>query len=281
MKSQFLVGLATGQTLSSSFVSAVNDIQSYCKWVTSQSVTDATLNNTLLTIKTDATTWYNTIYPDYMNMPTNVITNGTQIDNDLSILISLATQLQAGSTPAIVQQINQYATSLTGILQNLSTSISTLANLLVTFQGKLNNDWNLLNNSFQYMDSNLNSLNQQLATLYGQLNSMQNATCPSQTSINACEDSIRQIQDSIGNFDQFEQLFENASFLIKNAIVASGFLAGFWQSFSIDIQACVKALSNVASESGTILQIDLQNNKTNWDAMQQNLLQIIKQIPPK
>jgi hypothetical protein len=278
MASLFLTNLSAGQVMSSSFVQAVGTIESYCTWIASQSVSDGTLNATLQQVKVDASTWYSTIYPNYLNMPLNITTIGTTIDGDLNMLITLAQQLGSTSSQPIEQQIAQYSTSLSNTLLGLQTQINALVTLLTNFQNNLNKDAQILNTNAVSIQNTLISLGQQMANLYGKLHSLQNATCPSKGDINACQNLIQSTQTQINTNNQALQVFSQALNSIQGAINGAGYLSNFWMGFSADIQACNAVLANIVKESGTILVSDLQANKVNWDATQASLLQIIQQI---
>ncbi len=278
MATAILTALASTQPLASSFVQAVNTIESYCKMTVAQSVADATLNASLQSVRTHAGTWYNNIYPVYLDMPSTINAAGSQINSDLNMLISLATQMGSGTNPQIEQQISLYSNNLTGTLQNLAGQVSALVTTLQSFTSNLSADAGTLNNDLNSINGNLCSLNQQLAGFYGKLHSLQSATCPSKSNINACQNLISSTQSSISSYNSALSVFQQVASAIGGAINGAGFLANFWESFVADIQACITALANIANETGSILQTDLQCNQTNWTAMQTNLQAISQQI---
>ncbi len=278
MYSQFVQSLTSGSGLTSSFVQAANSIKSYCTWIASQSVGDAGLNATLVTIKTHAASWYNSIYPTYLDMPDTITTSGTQITGDLNMLISLAKQLQTAPSSSLEQQITQYANALIGTLTGLQTEMSSLATDIATFGGNLTSDARTMQSTMQSITVTINNLNNQLVQLYGQLHALQNATCPNQGDINACNNSINAARQQLETEIQAANIFNQALNMCQSAIGGAGYLASFWQGMTADTGSCIASLQQISSVSATILLLDLESNQANWNNLDATLQQISQQI---
>lgn len=281
MPSQLVQLLSADQSLGVCYSQAVSGIESYCSWISSQSVADTTLNSVLEGLKTDASTWYNTIYPTYLNMPATIATSGVQIDNNLNMLISLVNQEnQSGTSAPLQQQITVYATALIAVLQGLQSQVNALAIAITAFQGNISGDVGTINNTLVTIQNNINTLNQQLSTEYGQLHSLQNATCPNSGDINSCQQTIDTTNTQLQTEDSAWGVFAQASGMAAEASVGAGYLAGFWQSFSADIQACIVGLNNITAQPASVVAADLEANKTRWDNMQSQLQQISDLVNP-
>jgi hypothetical protein len=279
MEQPFITALSTSQSVVPSYVQAVNAIQAYCDWIITQSLPNQSLNNTLQQLRVHAGAWYNTIYPQYLNMPATIVSNGTTINGDLSILMTLAQQEeQQGSSPALQQQITQYANALIGTLQGLLTQVTGLASALAVFQQDLTGDSGTINNTLNSIQTTIYSLQQQLASAYGQLHSLQSATCPDKGKISACQNLINQLQQQLQQETQAYQVFSQAAHLIQGAIVGAQYLAGYWTGVANNIQACISGLQNISDVSGAILIVDLQVAQSQWNAIQSNFEQINNQI---
>jgi|GEM_PF-4076141 len=281
MLSQFVHLLSGNQSLNDCYLQAVSGIESYCSWISSQSVSDTTLNSVLEGLKTDASTWYNTIYPTYLNMPATIATCGVQIDNDLDILISLVNQEnQSGTSAPLQQQITVYTNALITILQGLQSQVNALAVAITSFQGNISGDVGTINNTLVTIQNNINTLNQQLSSEYGQLHSLQNATCPNSGDINSCKNTINTTQGQLQTENNAWAVFGQASGMAAEASMGAGYLAGFWQSFSADIQACIAGLNNITAQPASVVAADLEANKSRWDNMQSQLQQIANLVNP-
>ncbi|WP_158800453.1 hypothetical protein [Pedobacter sp. L105] len=281
MLSQFVQLLSDNQSLDYCYSQAVSGIESYCTWISSQSVADITLTPILEGVKTDASTWYNTIYPTYLNMPATIATCGVQIDNDLDMLISLVDQEnQSGISAPLQQQITVYANALIAILQGLQSQVNALAVAIVAFQGNISGDVGTINNTLVIIQNNINTLNQELSTEYGQIHSLQNATCPNSGDINSCEKTISATQGQLQTESNAWDVFDQASGMAAEASMGAGYLAGFWQSFSADIQACLAGLNNITAQPASVVAADLSANKSRWDNMQSQLQQISDLLNP-
>lgn len=273
--SKFVQLLSDGQSINVYYSQAVSSIESYCSWISSQSVADSTLNSVLEGLKTDASTWYNTIYPTYLNMPATIATCGVQIDNDLNMLISLVNQEnQGGASAPLQQQVTVYANSLITVIQGLQSQVNALAVAISAFQGNISGDVGTINNTLVVIQNNINTLNQQLSSEYGQLHSLQNATCPNSGDINSCQQTINNTQGQLQTENNAWDVFSQASGMAADASAGAGYLAGFWQSFSTDIQACIAGLNNIATQPASAAIANLEANKSRWDNMQSQLQQL-------
>lgn len=271
--------LSGGQSLGPSFVQAVGEIQSYSTWIASQSISgDQTLSTILQTVKTHASDWYNTIYPTYLNMPSTILTSGQEISGDLTMLISLAQQMQTGTSQTLEQQVQQYAKSLTATLQSLQSKTGALATALTTFQTDLTGDSGNMLGGMRYIQNQIQSVNQQLANSYGQLHSLKSAACPDKDKINACENTINLLTQRLQGYQNDGNLFQQGIAQVQNAISGAAYLASFWQGINTDIANCIQGLANIANDPPAVLLTDLQNNQKNWNNLAAILQQISQQI---
>lgn len=278
MNQQFLITLSEGAALTPSFVQAANSIASYCKWIVMQSLPAGDYAAGLQTFKAHAGTWYDTIYPTYLDMPATIVSSDTQINNNLNMLLSLAQQLDGGSTPALEQQLTLYANQLIKTLQDLQGRISSLSQAVTAFANNLGSDSNTARNAMNNMQNQIAQDNNQLSQLYGRLHSLQNATCPDGGQISDCSKQISNEQAQINSLRQSQNLYDQVNSNASQAVNGANYLASFWQGIVVDIQNCVISLQRIPNETGVILKIDLQANQANWQRLEAELQQISQQI---
>ncbi|MDB5267636.1 MAG: hypothetical protein JWP58_676 [Hymenobacter sp.] len=260
------------------FAGSTSAIQNYCVWIASQSIPDdSALNNVLTVCKTDAAQWYNTIYPTYLDMPATIARSGSTITGLLTLLIQLASQLQAGSSPALLQQIAQNAATLQADANNLENQLSALAGQLRTFQA------NLSQNARVSIVPTLHSVQQQIAQgnqdlnqLYGQLHSLQHATCPKKSQIAACEYEIQQQEQLLKRLFVGMGVFQQAAQLNGAASTGAAYLTSYWQGIATDAASCQATLANLQQQPPLIMKLSLQSALQNWKA----LLQQYSGLPP-
>lgn len=280
MLTALVQSLNEGAGLVDTFVQSTGSITNYCSWIAGQSDTgNPNLDTILNTCKTHASQWYNTIYPEFLNMPATISAQGQQIDGDLTTLMSLAQQLQANDTPQIRQSITQYAADVSQRLQGLQTQTSGLSSALQIFGGNVAGDVaSGYNAGLNIIGQNMNNLQSQLSQFYGQLHSLQNATCPNSGDISACQQQISTTQNEISQYQQYDGVFTNGQRQASDAATASSYLAGFWTSFSQDISNVNNSLQNIQSQPAIILKLDLQETQQNWDNTKAQLQQMSQQV---
>lgn len=272
--SSLVQSLSVGATLDQSFVQSTAAIQDYCSWITDQPDTgNPSLDAILTKCKSDAITWYNGIYPTYLNMPATIADSGQTIDGDLSTLMSLAQQLQANDTPQIRQSIAQYAGNLEQTIQGLQTQTAALAQSLLTFAQNIAADSASYNSGLNTINQQISSLNSQLSGLYGQLHSLQSATCPSQSDINACQQQINSVQNQISQYNGFQSVFITGGQKSNEASYSANYLSQFWHSFAADAGNVIASLQNIQNEPAAVLEIDLQQTQQRWNALKSQLQQ--------
>ena len=269
MKSTLVSTFKSSESQTDSYLQAVQCIQNYCAWIINRSVADPGLNSTLETIRVNAGAWYNTIYPTYLNMPSTILTSGNSIDNDFDMLISLANQEKNNSTPEIaaqiIQYVIQYASLIIETIQSLETQIKSLSSSISDFQSLISTDRNTLQNTGNSIQYNINSLNCKLSSLHGQLNSLEHAVCPNKNAINACRNEIDETSKQLETFSQASTIFSQAISLSSDAVYGALYLSRYWSFVDKDICSCITSLNKISKETGIILSMDLQSNKTRWD----------------
>lgn len=249
------------------FVSSLNNIKSYAAWVVAvQDTTDSTLDSILTTAKTDATTWYNTIAPQYLNMPSTVVSKGQTIDNDLQTLISLSNQLKSADSPALREAIKSMAGNLNDTLQAIQTDTLQLATQLTSFGTKTDIDRSRFSDGGAYIQQKLSALSSQLAQQQGQLNSLQHAACPDSSKIQAVEANISSTKSSINQYTNFMGLFNKGINLSNDAYLSSIYLAHYWQGLSDELNNSISQLGNVMQSPAVVIKLQLQVNQQNWDS---------------
>ena len=279
MQNLILAAVANTNTPNAAFLQSIQSVQTYCNYMTNVSLTgDTSLNNILTSSKTNSSQWYNTIYPEYLNMPSTIASQGSTIDSGFNLLIQLAGQMQASPSSQVRQSINDAAFNLQKTVNNIQQQTQALATALNTFYNNLNGDIQNLNGSLNYIIGNINQLNAKLANLYGQLQHLKDATCPSSSEINACNQLIQQVQQQINVTNGDLNTFSVASQDAGNAITGLVFLAGYWNTVCADAQNCVNALTKLQTDADNILQLDLKANQQQWNALKQKYQGITTQL---
>lgn len=249
------------------FVSSLNNIKSYSAWVVAlQDTTNSTLDSILETAKADATTWYNTIAPQYLNMPSTVVSKGQTIDDDLQTLISLSNQLKSTDSTALREAIKSMAGNLNDTLQSIQTDTLQLATQLTNFGTKTDIDGSKFSDGQTYIQQKLSALSSQLAQQQGQLNSLQHAACPDSSKIQAVEANINSTKSSINQYTNYLSLFNKGINLSNDAYLSSIYLAHYWQGLSDELNNSISQLGNVMQSPAVVIKLQLQVNQQNWDS---------------
>ena len=191
-----LAAVADGPT--AAFLQSTTEVQAYSEFMASVAMTGiASVDAVLATAKADAAQWYDSIFPEYLDMPSTISSYGPTIDAGLSLLTQLAGQLQASPSDAIRQAVDEQAASLQTTVNSIQRQTDALANGLQSFSGNLHNDSTALNGAAGTAQNSVAALQQQLASLYGQLQHLKGATCPSTSDITACEQTIAVTQQQL------------------------------------------------------------------------------------
>ncbi len=267
------------QSIGQQFMQSVATIQNYASWIEGQQATGvAQADSVLSTCKQHAMQWYNEIYPSYLNLPSQITTAGIQIDNNLSLLIQLAGQLESTDTPAIRQSISQYSTSLLNTLQGLETEISGVGTSLSQFKDEMNADVPQLGQALMALNQNLAAQYQRLNQLQGQLHSLQSASCPSSSAISSCQQLIQSVQSQIASLQPAIVVFQNACNQCGQVVNSAIYLTSFWTGINVGLEQVIQGLQNIQNSPAAILDLELQQNEANWNNLKSELEQINQQI---
>lgn len=275
MENIVLNAVNNAASTSQSYDQFVQTIQTYCSWIVGQSIiTDSNVNSVLTGCKTNATQWFNTIYPTYLNMPATIAGTDTTVRSDLTLLVQLAGQLQSNNTPAIQASINQYASSLQQTVSGIRQQTTNLSTALQTFQNNLTGDQQTLTNSTGAMQQKIVAGQTYLSQLVGRLHQLQNASCPNNSDISNCQNDIRNQQNQLNNLATDHGVLYTAAQYAYNAVSALAYLTTYWQMISKDAQASGITLSRLQSDPSTVLQLDLTTSLNQWNALMQQYQQL-------
>ena len=193
-----VLAVAMTGTPNAAFLQAVAEIQSYAQQLAgTPAAGEPQVNAVLLTAKANASQWYDTIFPTYLELPQAIAADGTTIDDGLGLLSRLSGQLEAGSSAALLGQVDQQAASLATTIEALQNQVSGLAGSLQTFHDRVSGDTTALQEAAGVANTACFALQIELSALYGKLNSLKSATCPSASDIQACAQQLAQTQDAL------------------------------------------------------------------------------------
>lgn len=257
------------------FTQSLQQLQQYANTMAVLSLTgDSNIDPIYTQCKNDAAQWYNSISPTYLNMPSTITQDAPQIDDGFALLAQLLPQLQSDNTNDIVRSnINKQAAAMQMVVSGIQQQVKSLGQALATFNTNLSSDSAALATGLGKVDDETESLQNQLYQQYGTLHSLQSAICPNQTAINACEQRIAQIsqqlQNAVNTVSQARSLLAQC----QSAVTAASYLSNFWQTVAGDAANCVVALLKLQNDPDNLLQMDLQQNITQWNVFKQLMQQ--------
>ena len=274
-----LQAVVSGGATNPGFVASVTAIQAYSTYLAGLQLTsDATLNSTLTTAKTDAAQWYDSIYPTYLDMPATISSQSPTVDAGLTALVQLAGQYQSTPTAAILAGITEQAATLLQTVGSLASQAGSLTTQLTSFATSLQSDLGALNSAAGQVAVVVSGLQQQVTGLYGQLQHLRSAACPSKSAIQACEQTISVTQQQLQDAESAQSVASTAAQESGTAGSGLGYLAGYWGAVAQDAQACVSALAAIQSDPATVIQTDLQHTQQLWAELEQQFQELGAQI---
>jgi hypothetical protein len=268
------------------YVQSVNDIRSFVGWIQSVSTPAAGPDspnspgavNAFAQMKTDSSTWINTIYPQSLELPTNFVAADSQITPALNTLSSLAQQLIAQpDSQTLHAAIVQAATALSATVSGLQTQVTGLVGALGSSAQELGQDSNAVGNALAGLQQDMNNEAYSMNQLQGQLNYLEHQNCPNQNDINACLEDIQQGQQALNQIQQLAGLLNQASSMAFQAATGLNYMAGYWSALQADAQSMIDALAKVAQDAPAVLTLDLQFAAQSWARTLANAQQIVTQ----
>ncbi|MEY2497654.1 MAG: hypothetical protein QOD12_1210 [Verrucomicrobiota bacterium] len=278
MSAQLLVSLASGVNATGALTQSTQTISGYVSWIESQVSSQAGDQTAAVDqVKNHASSWYNAIYPQYLNMPAFVAAKGNEVNNDLNLLVALSGQYQSAGS-SLDNQIKQSASDLTQTVTTIAQQANSLGQSVQTFSQNLTGDQSVIGNAYNQIQGELSNANNQLAQNYGQLHHLQSATCPSKSDISACEDLIQQNEQTITQLQQAAGFLENIGAQIGNAVAAAVYLGSYWTTVGSDAGTCLQSLAQLSASPDTIAQIDLNGAQQRWNSLVQQYQLTVQQL---
>jgi hypothetical protein len=278
MSAQLLVSLASGVNATGALTQSTQTISGYVSWIESQVSSQAGDQTAAVDqVKNHASSWYNAIYPQYLNMPAFVAAKGNEVNNDLNLLVALSGQYQSAGS-SLDNQIKQSASDLTQTVTAIAQQANSLGQSVQTFSQNLTGDQSVIGNAYNQIQGELSNANNQLAQNYGQLHHLQSATCPSKSDISACEDLIQQNEQTITQLQQAAGFLENIGAQIGNAVAAAVYLGSYWTTVGADAGTCLQSLAQLSASPDTIAQIDLNGAQQRWNSLVQQYQLTVQQL---
>jgi len=267
------VFVASGQN--NAYSQSVSAICSFANWIASQTLPPdpglpsyATITAPFNKAKADALQWFNQVYPACIQIAQQIEDNGTTVSPQVSLLITLAGQLQSQpSNQQLLSQIVQGAGALNASVTQLGTAITKIVSPLQASAGTVNNDGNGMAGQLNVLVQLATQLNQDLGQLYGQLHSLQSATCPSQGDINACNAQIQQTNAQYSTANALEAVLGQAVQSAQGAVQGLSYLAQYWATVAQSAAAVTSALTAVTSAPAALLKIDLTTAQQGWNQL--------------
>lgn len=268
-------------TPNAAFLQAVAEIQSYAQQLAgTPAAGEPQVNAVLLTAKANASQWYDTIFPTYLELPQAIAADGTTIDDGLGLLSRLSGQLEAGSSAALLGQVDQQAASLATTIEALQNQVSGLAGSLQSFHDRVSGDTTALQEAAGVANTVCFVLQIELSALHGKLNSLKSATCPSASDIQACAQQLTQTQDALTAARSDLQTATAASSAAGGATAGAAYLASFWASVGADAGNVLAALGRIQSDPASVVGVDLSTTQQLWSTLKGSFADVGEQLAP-
>jgi len=269
MSAALVASLRAGLDATGALTQSTQAVSGYVSWIESQDSSQAGDQSAAVNqVKTHASSWYNAIYPQYLDMPAFVSAKSTEINNDLTLLVALAAQYQSAGS-SLNSQIQQSAGDLGQSVSAIAQQANSLGQSIQTFTQNLTGDQNTIANAFREIQEEFANAENQLAQDYGQLHHLQSATCPSKSAISACQDLIQQTEQSITQLQQASGLLGNINAQIGNVVGAASYLSAYWAAVGSDAGLCLQSLALLNTTPSAIGQVDLSGAQQRWNALVQ------------
>lgn len=272
--STFIDALAAGSGPSETLSQTAQTIQNFVSWIASQSsATAGDQSGAVDTVKNHASTWYNSIYPTYLNMPGQITGQGATVTQNLTLLVDLAGQCQAGVSPAMASSIQSAAGKLQQAVQVINQQTTDLGQALQDFSRNVGNDEGTIGLAAGQLTVESAKEQQDLVSLYGQLHHLQSAACPSKKDIHACQDAIQRASQALGALKAGLGLLNAISAQLSSVSQAAGYLSSYWTTVGKDAGNCIGPLGQLTSNPDLITQLNLSGAQQSWSQFLQTLTQ--------
>lgn len=267
-----LTALTTGAAPQDTLAQATQTIEDWSSWIASQASANAGDQSAIIdTVKAHASTWYNSIAPNYFDMPSTLVNLSSEVNGDLTMLVSLAEQCsgQGGAGDPVESAIKDYATKLQATVQQIATQTTNLALALRVYATDVASDYanacaakNELQQEISACQSNLNQL-------YGRLHQLQSGTCPSRSDIANCQGDISTAQQKLDSLDAAAGFVSAVCGKINGVSGAATYLGSYWGQVSVDASNSTRGLSQILADPVIIMKLELDAVQNNWNQLVQ------------
>lgn len=260
------------------YASSVKSIVDYTSWascinkINTNPPLDQSIDCILDCCKKDAASWYNLIYPEYLDIPKEISSLGKDIDSELSLLIQLSEQYKIIQSPELIPPINKCLIDVQAKVNNIEGSLTKLSTDLNDFDHKTNNDSQAYAAGYNYLFQIYDKSEADLRDLQAELQRLNTNPLKNSRKIIECQNKINSKRTYIDQINTYMMtVFYDGIDRSKKAADSAKYLGQYWVDENTKIADWYKPLKNIEGRPEKIIDIDLITMQANWKVIYQNI----------